>query len=53
MDRYAVKHEGKKGMAKMDVIEQVLSYDGDMDDVRAVMIEGLKSITTHHHIYMS
>lgn len=53
MNRYAVEHEGKKGIARMDVIEQVLSYDGDMDDFRAVMIEGLKRINSHHHIYMS
>ena len=53
MNRYAVEHEGKKGIARMDVIEQVLSYDGDMDDVKAVMIEGLKRISTHHHIFMS
>ena len=42
MEKYADEHEGRKGIAKKDVIEKVLLYDGDLDDVRAVMIEGLK-----------
>ncbi len=42
MERYADEHEGRKGIAKKDVIEQVLSYDGDLDDVRAVMIKGIE-----------
>lgn len=42
MEKYAAEHDGKRGLAKADVIEQVIQYGGDINDVRAVMTEGAK-----------
>lgn len=43
MSKYEAFH-GKKGMAKKTVIETVIYYGGNMDDVRAVMTEGVRRI---------
>ena len=45
MAAYAANNDGKKGIAKRDVIEAVMAYNGDMDDVNAVMLEGAKLIS--------
>ena len=45
MATYAANNDGKKGISKADVIEAVMAYNGDMDDVRAVMIEALRRLS--------
>ena len=42
METYAANNDGKRGITKRDVIEAVMAYNGDMDDVNAVMLEGAK-----------
>ena len=44
MATYASWHEGRPGISKADVMEAVMYYGGNMDDVRAVMAEGARRI---------
>ena len=44
MAAYASNNNGRPGISKADVIEAVMYYGGNMDDVRAVMVEGVRRI---------
>lgn len=44
MAKYAAEHGGKSGVAKADIIRIVMDMGGDMDDVRAVMVECVQDI---------
>ena len=44
MAAYASNNNGRPGISKADVIEAVMYYGGNMDDVRAVMAEGARRI---------
>lgn len=44
MSKYASENDGKEGLSKTDVLTIVLEHDGDMNDVRAAMIEGISRI---------
>ena len=44
MSKYASENDGKRGLSKADVITIMLEHDGDMDDVRAAMTEGLDQL---------
>lgn len=44
MMKYAAEHEGKIGAAKTDVIQIVMGYSGDINDVRQVMTECVSMI---------
>ena len=44
MSKYASENDGKRGLSKADVITIMLEHDGDMDDVRAAMIEGVNQL---------
>lgn len=44
MEKYSAEHAGRKGVAKIDVIQIVAEYGGGPDDVRAVMVECIKAI---------
>ena len=45
MATYASWHKGRPGISKADVIEAVMYYGGNMDDVRAVMVEALMRLS--------
>lgn len=45
MAKYAAENDGKRGLAKKDVITAVAEFDGDHNDVRLAMVMGLKRIT--------
>ena len=53
MSKYAAKNDGRRGLAKDDVIEAVAKFGGDINDVRAAMIEGIKRISNGHKIIFS
>ena len=53
MSKYAAKNDGKRGLAKKDVIYAVAKFGGDMNDIRAAMIEGIKRIAPDYHIFLS
>ena len=53
MSKYASRNDGRKGMAKDDVIEAVAKFGGDCDDVRRAMIEGIIRIAPDHRIHFS
>ena len=42
--KYAAEHSGRNGVAKADVIRIVMGIGGDMDDVRAVLVECLRMV---------
>ena len=44
MIKYAAENDGKKGIAKKDVITFVMLQGGNMDDVKLAMIEGMNII---------
>lgn len=44
MIKYAAENNGKKGLAKKDVITFVMLQGGNMDDVKIAMFEGMKII---------
>lgn len=44
MSKYASENDGKDGLSKADVITIMLEHDGDMDDVRAAMVEGISRL---------
>ena len=41
MSKYASENDGREGLSKTDIITIMLEHDGDMDDVRAAMAEGI------------
>ena len=41
---YASNNNGRPGISKADVIEAVMYYGGNMDDVNAVMAEAVRRI---------
>ena len=49
MEKYAAEHDGRNGVAKADVIRIVMGMGGDMDDVRAVMVECASIIIPESH----
>lgn len=53
MVKYAAKNNGKRGLAKEDVISAVVSFGGDVDDVRVAMLEGVKRIASNHCVRLS
>ena len=44
MAAYASNNNGRPGISKADVIEAVMYYGGDMDDVNTVMAEAVRRI---------
>ena len=44
MAKYASENDGRNGLSKTDIITIMLEHDGDMDDVRAAMIEGISRL---------
>lgn len=44
MEKYTAEHGGKNGAARTDVIQIVMDMGGDIDDVRAVMVECVQKI---------
>ena len=44
MAAYASNNNGRPGISKADVIEAVMYYGGNMDDVNAVMAEAVRRI---------
>lgn len=44
MSKYASENNGREGLSKADVITIMLEHNGNMDDVRTAMIEGLSRI---------
>ena len=44
MQKYADTNDGKIGLAKVDVIQEVLTLGGDLDDVHEVMALGASKI---------
>lgn len=50
MSKYSAENNGKRGLAKNDVITAVAQLGGDSNDVRAAMIIGIKRVAPDHHI---
>lgn len=46
MSKYAAENNGKRGIAKKDVITAVAEYGGDGNDVRLAMLVAMKRITS-------
>ena len=44
MSKYASENDGKEGLSKADVITIMLEHDGDMEDVRTAIIDGISRI---------
>lgn len=53
MSKYAAENDGKRGLAKTDVIDAVAKFGGDLDDVSMAMVEGIKRIAPNYQIYQS
>ncbi len=53
MSKYSAENNGKRGLAKEDIITAVAQFGGDIDDVRMAMVEGIKRIAPDHHIIFS
>ena len=53
MSKYSAQNNGKRGLAKEDVINAVAQFGGDVADVRAAMVEGIKRIAPNHRIIFS
>ncbi len=53
MSKYSAKNNGRRGLAKDDVIKTVAEFGGDASDVRAAMVVGIKRIAPNHHIIFS
>ena len=53
MSKYASENDGKKGLSKSDVICIVARLDGDVDDVRAAMAEGISHFMMNANIKFS
>lgn len=44
MAKHAAENGGRNGMTRLEVIEAVIAMNGDLDDVRAVMAEGVRQL---------
>ncbi len=44
MGKYASENDGKEGFSKADMLTIMLEHDGDMDDLRAAMREGISRL---------
>ena len=47
MARYASENNGKRGLSRDAVIDAVVSFGGDINDVKLAMMEGLRRISTY------
>lgn len=53
MSRYASENNGKRGLSKNDVMDAVVSFGGDANDVRMAMVKGLRRIVPDYSIKLS
>lgn len=44
MAKYASENDGKDGISKADIITIMLEHDGNLDDVRVAMAEGISRL---------
>lgn len=52
MSKYSARNNGKRGLAKEDIIATVAQFGGDAYDVHAAMVMGIKRVAPSHHIFL-
>ena len=50
MSKYSAENNGKRGLAKKDIITAVAQFGGDLEDVRAAMVLGIQRVAPDNHI---
>ena len=52
MSKYSARNNGKRGLAKEDIIDTVAQFGGEASDVHAAMVMGIKRIAPSHLIFL-